>query len=301
MNIKKANDYLFQFRSFSTITDLVENAESNFQTVKKCQYDRFKQMLIKIENFHKSIDQIPNFSISVECIMLNMMEFKKNISSMPSTALNNIHEVMIKFLKNESDVLYQELINYIQVFSSDTAELTQFIEKSNAYRKLKKNFPSLEKKVDNLETVASFFDSNVLSQMPSNSRLRGESSFPSKSVVISESIMEVRKCLDLLPELFIKVKNGLEHDREDLATKVIETSQELLRKIEQFEDAYIENFHRKASTKKAKDIFINVQAKSKTFNDIQEKSDLFKDCLTFLKAEGDLRVIEMFPDLEQFE
>ena len=62
---------------------------------------------------------------------------------------------MIKFLKSESGVLYTELMDYIQVFSSETSELTQYIEQSNAFRKLKNEFPSLEKKVDNLERLIS--------------------------------------------------------------------------------------------------------------------------------------------------
>jgi len=282
----------------------VKDTESHFQTLKKCQYERFKQILSKIETFHRNVENIPNFSISIDCIMLNMLAFKQSISNMPTTVLNNINEIMIKFLQEESSSLYQELMNYIQIFSTETPELTQYIEQSNAYKKLRNEFPSLEKKVENLEAVASFFDNNVLAQIQANSNIypnSGVDTYRSKSVVISESIAEVRKCLQLLPELFMKVKNDLDIGRENLATKVIETSKTLLQMIKSFEEAYIDNFHVRASVKKAKETLVNVQSKSKTFDDIQKKSDLFKSSLEFLKSEGDRRVIQLYPDLEQFE
>ena len=224
---------------------------------------------------------------------------------MPTKVLDNLNDIMIKFLQDESSSLYQELMNYIKIFSSETPELTQFIEQSNAYKKLKNEFPSLEKKVENLEAVASFFDNNILSQIQANRKIYPNSgnidNYRSKSVVISESIIEVRKCLQLLPELFMKVKHDLDVGRENLATKVIETSKTLLEMIHNFEEAYVDNFHKRASTKKPKDILANVQAKSKTFDDIQKKSDLFKSSLEFLKSEGDRRVVQLYPDLEKFE
>ena len=303
--LNKANDYLFQFKTFSSINDLVKDTESNFRTLKKCQYDRFKQILSRVEDFHKNVEHIPSFSISIDCIMLNMVAFKQSISNMPSTVLNNINEIMIKFLQNESNALYQDLMNYIQIFSTETIELTQYIEQSNAFRKLKNEFPTLEKKVENLEAVASFFDSNVLSQIQVNNYMGTKGTnidaYQSKSVVVSENILEVRKCIDLIPDLFLKVKHELDRGRENLATKVIETSKALVEMINKFEEVYVDNFHRRASTKKPKEILTNVQAKSKTFEDIQKKSDLFKESLEFLKAEGDRRVMEMYPDLSQFE
>ena len=261
-------------------------------------------MLSKVEAFHRNVENIPSYSVSIDCIMLNMLSFKQSISNMPTTVLNNINEIMIKFLQDESESLYNELMNYIKIFSSDTPELTQYIEQSNSFRKLKNEFPSLEKKVENLEAVASFFDNNILAQIQANSNIyptSGVDAYRSKSVVVSESIAEVRKCLQLLPELFMKVKNDLDIGRENLANKVIDTSQTLLKMISNFEEAYIDNFHKRASTKKPKEILENVQSKNKIFDDIQEKADLFKSSLEFLKSEGDRRVIQLFPDLEQFE
>lgn len=234
-----------------------------------------------------------------------MLAFKQSISNMPNTVLNNINEIMLKFLQTESSTLYQDLMAYIQIFSTETTELTQYIEQSNAYRKLKNEFPSLEKKVENLESVASFFDTNVLSNLKINNYTQSKSNqaevLQSKSLLVSENISEVRKCLELLPDLFLKVKHDLDKGRNDLAQKVIETSKALLEMTDKFEEVYIDNFHRRASTKKPRDILSNVQAKTKTFEDIQKKSDLFKQSLGFLKAEGDRRVSEMYPDLDQFE
>jgi hypothetical protein len=262
-----------------------------------------KQILTRVEKFNKSIDQIPNFSISIDCVMLNMLSFKQKISNMPAIVLNNLNEIMIKFLQTESQVLYQELMEYIQIFSSETSELTQYIEQSNAYRKIIKEYGIIEKKVENLESVALFFDTDVLSQIQTNNYAspRSNEIFKSKSVVISETISEVRKCYDLLPQCFLEVKHNLDLGRENLAIKVIETSKALLQMTNNFEEAYIENFHRRASTKKPKEILANVQSKSKTLEEIQKKSNLFKQSLEFLKSEGDRRVMELYPDLDQFE
>lgn len=222
---------------------------------------------------------------------------------MPAIVLNNLNEIMIKFLQSESQALYQELMEYIQTFSSETTELTQYIEQSNAFRKLKKEYGTIEKKVENLESVASFFDTDVLSQIQINNYAspRSNEIFKSKSVVISETITEVRKCYDLLPQCFMEVKHNLDLGRENLATKVIETSKALLQMTNNFEEAYIENFHRRASTKKPNEILANIQSKTKTLEEIQKKSNLFKQSLEFLRSEGDRRVIELYPDLEQFE
>ena len=59
-NIKKVNDYLFKFKHFSEVYELQNNIESNFQTLKKCQYERFKQILTKVQNFYRNIEQVPN-------------------------------------------------------------------------------------------------------------------------------------------------------------------------------------------------------------------------------------------------
>ena len=99
----------------------------------------------------------------------------------------------------------------------------------------------------------------------------------------------------------MKVKRDLDKGRDDLATKVIQTSHMLSEMIEKFGSAYIENFHTRASTNKPKEILANIQAKSKTLNDISKKSDLFKDSLEYLKSEGDKKVIEAYPNLEEFE
>lgn len=237
--------------------------------------------------------------------MLNTPAFKQYLFDAPSNIMETINEIMIKFLKNESTILYQDLMDYIQIFSTETTELTQYIEQSNAFRKLKNEFPSLEKKVDNLESVASLFDGQSLQQIYVDTSIKVRSgyneAYPGKSVLITESIEEVRKCLDLLPELFLKVKRDLDKGRENLATKVIKTSQMLSEMIEKFESAYIDNFHVRASTKKPKDILANIQSKSKTLDDISKKSELFKDSLEFLKSEGDKKVMETYPDLVEFE
>lgn len=196
-NISKINEYLFQFKSFSNIHELLAETESSFQTTQKCQYDRFKQILVKVERFHKSVEKIPNYSISIDCIMLNMPLFKQYVSTMPTTILGNLNETMVKFLKSESSRLYNELVRYIQIFSTETSELTQYIEQSNAYRRLKNEFPSLEMKVDNLEAVASLFDTNSLSQIQIDNFVKGKQEggepFSSKSVMVAENIIEVRK------------------------------------------------------------------------------------------------------------
>lgn len=237
--------------------------------------------------------------------MLNTPAFKQYLSEVPTTILSRINETMIKFLKSESGVLYNELMSYVQVFTTETTELTQYIEQSNAFRKLKNDFPSLGRKVDNLEAVASLFDTSTLSQVYVDTQVKSKigynDPYPSKSVLVTESIEEVRKCLDLLPELFLKVKRDLDKGRDDLATKVIKTSHMLSDMIEKFESAYIENFHTRASTKKPKEILANIQAKSKTLDDIAKKSELFKDSLEFLKSEGDKKVVEAYPNLEEFE
>ena len=250
-NIKNVNEYLFQFKSFSSINELLSETESNFQSTRKWQYDRLKQILSKVEKFHRSIEQIPNYPISIDWIMLNMPLFKQSISLIPSTILNNINDIMVKFLKSESQFLYKELMEYIQIFSTETTELTQYIEQSNAYRKLKNEFPTLERKVDNLESLASLFDTSTLSQIQVDNFVRPGYSEPAqgKSVMVSESILEVRKCLELLPELFLKVKQDLDKGRDNLATKVISTSKVLYDMIEKFEAAYIDNFHKRASSK----------------------------------------------------
>lgn len=210
--------------------------------------------------------------------MLNMPAFKQSISLIASTILSNINDIMVKFLKSESQSLYQELIEYIQTFSTETTELTQYIEQSNAYRKLKNEFPTLERRVDNLESLASLFDTTTLSQIQVDNFVRPGYSDPApgKSVMVSESIIEVRKCLELLPELFLKVKQDLDKGRDNLATKVISTSKVLYDMIEKFEAAYIDNFHRRASSKKPKEILANIQTKTKTLEEIEEKVSLFK-------------------------
>ena len=65
--------------------------------------------------------------------MLNTPAFKQYLTDVPTTILTRINETMIKFLKSESGVLYSELMNYVQVFISETTELTQYIEQSNAF------------------------------------------------------------------------------------------------------------------------------------------------------------------------
>lgn len=65
-NIKNVNEYLFQFKSFSSINEILSETELNFQTTRKCQYDRLKQILSKVEKFHRSIEQIPNYPISID-------------------------------------------------------------------------------------------------------------------------------------------------------------------------------------------------------------------------------------------
>jgi hypothetical protein len=304
-NIKKVNDYLYQFKHFSTIHELMNNTESNFHTTKKCQYERLKQMLTKIENFYKNIDQVPNYCVSIENIMLNTPSFKQSLSNMSTTVMNNINETMIKFLKTESSSLYTELMKYIQIFSIETKELTQYIEQSNAFRKLKNDFQTLERKVDNLESVASLFDIATLSQVYVDTAIKTKGSsnepYPNKSVLVTESITEVRRCIELLPELFVKVRNDLEKGRDNLATKVLDTSQVLSGMIDKFEAAYVDNFHRRASTKKPKEILASVQSKTKALEDITMKTELFKESLEFLKSEGDKKVIEAYPDLNDFE
>ena len=129
--------------------------------------------------------------------MLNTPAFKQYLTDVPTTILTRINETMIKFLKNESGVLYSELMNYVQVFTSETKELTQYIEQSNAFRKLKNEFPSLGCKVDNLEAVASLFDASALSQVYVDTQRKStigyNDPYPSKSVLVTESIEEVRK------------------------------------------------------------------------------------------------------------
>lgn len=60
-NVKKVNDYLYQFKSLIEVHELQTSIKSNFQTLKKCQYERFKQILTKVSSFHSDIDQVPNY------------------------------------------------------------------------------------------------------------------------------------------------------------------------------------------------------------------------------------------------
>ena len=55
--------------------------------------------------------------------MLNTPAFKQYLSEVPTTILSRINETMIKFLKSESGVLYNELMSYVQVFTTETTEL----------------------------------------------------------------------------------------------------------------------------------------------------------------------------------
>jgi hypothetical protein len=48
-------------------------------------------------------------------------------------------------------------------------------------------------------------------------------------------------------------------------------------------------------------VLTSIQDKSKTLHDIKKKVDLFKECLEFLKEEGDPRVNDEYPDLSNFE
>ena len=107
--------------------------------------------------------------------------------------------------------------------------------------------------------------------------------------------------MELLPDMFIKVKKDIEQGRDDMADKVIGKSQELQEVMVKFEDAYIDNFHRRGSTKKPKDVLHSVQMKGKTLEDINMRVDIFKQSLEFLHKEGHRRAKEAYPDLEKYE
>jgi len=58
---------------------------------------------------------------------------------------------------------------------------------------------------------------------------------------------------------------------------------------------------RELALNKPKEILANIQTKTKTLEEIEKKSDLFKKSLEFLKSEGDRRVNEEYPDINEFD
>jgi hypothetical protein len=244
-NTKKCLEYLYPFRSFSPFASL---ASSPLPTTRCHQYTHFQQLLKKLSHFHTSIEQLPNYSVSINSVMLNMMSFKQTVASLPAQCLNDIYKTMVEFLTQETQSLHSTLEGYLTAFSSEREDLASFIEKSTKHKELQKDYPTLTKRVENLEAVAGLIDQSAL-----------QNTSTGWSTSVGEGIDEVRRCMELLPDLFIKVKKDIEQGREDMADKVIGTSKELQKMMDAFEEAYVDNFHRRGSTKKPKDVLTSVQ------------------------------------------